>query len=416
MKKFSFREKFLLYCSGVDIKTISECTSSEVNRYLVIGACVLIPTVLALFTGGYTIYLISKSVTISILFAPVWSWIIFTIDRAIVANTTTNKLTGNIKIRLLLALFISLLISHPVKLLIFRDVINEQRSVELERKIQKSTLREDSIINSRKQEISRLEGLLEKKNEEYRIEITKGNPQVGRPGGVGPVAKELAQLLAADVQKIENTKADISTELDSLNNKKRELISEAKRVDANGLIGELDMLYSIAFENWKVGVIIIFFILFFLIIELVPIVIKVDSNSKGEDLYNKIKSKNDEMCESAHEKMKQERERLFKKEQLLIISQRTQRIDLEIKSNGIKENAKNHNFFIQTIKATGDELEKVESEITMKIRNEIVREALLSQVLRNFHEFLKYLDDTIGTAYSNTEVDSDANQDNTGRY
>jgi hypothetical protein len=114
MNKFNFITRFLLIYAGADINTMSQCTSSEVPKYTIMGTCVLIPSILGLFSGGYTMYLVTASLWAAVLFAPVWSWVIFTLDRAVIANTRPGKVSFGVAGRIFLAVVIAFTISEQL--------------------------------------------------------------------------------------------------------------------------------------------------------------------------------------------------------------------------------------------------------------------------------------------------------------
>ena len=91
MKNIDFLTRFQLFCAGVDYQTIMLTTSAEVNKYKIMGTCVMLPSLMALFSGYFAMYLISQSLWISLAFAPLWALIIFILDRAIVSGTRPGQ-------------------------------------------------------------------------------------------------------------------------------------------------------------------------------------------------------------------------------------------------------------------------------------------------------------------------------------
>ena len=387
MKKISPYRKMLLSCAGVDIPTMAQCTSAEAKKYCLIGLCVLIPTVLALITGGYSVHKISGSLTASIIIAPIWAWVIFTLDRAIVANTNSSKFTSKFLGRILLAFFISVLISQPVELLVFRDVIIEKRNIDLQERRDESISSIDAEIESLSDEIKEIDKGVTARRNEYIEEVTQGNSRLGRRAGVGPVARELNKQLGIDSLKAEGDKQLLKDNISELEREKSRRLSNVTDAYPEGLLGDLELLYSIAKENRTVKLASVFFFLFFLILELIPIIIKVGSMDAEGDLYTKVKKRDEENCISAIDNKKSKRTELYEKEQMLLLAQRVQRIDVEIEKENLKESSKNHHFYIKTVKSTSDEINAIESEIARKIKNEAVREHLLAQVLEVYFEF-----------------------------
>ena len=133
-------KRFLLFCSGSEMSILDrdECVT-ERNKYAAIGATILSTAVLASFSGGYAIFTVFQSVGVAICFGLLWGLIIFNLDRYIVSTLKKNAISpsmtprerliararelGHALPRLLLACFISVIITRPLELKLFEREI-----------------------------------------------------------------------------------------------------------------------------------------------------------------------------------------------------------------------------------------------------------------------------------------------------
>src|SRR6185436_11645991 len=124
---------FLLACSGADLEILRrpECRIEQ-NKYIGIGATILSTAVLASVSGGYALFSVFQSNLASICFGVLWGVVIFNLDRYIVSTmrkpsvdeglTFVQLLMVKLKElaralpRLLLAIFISIVITNPLEL------------------------------------------------------------------------------------------------------------------------------------------------------------------------------------------------------------------------------------------------------------------------------------------------------------
>jgi hypothetical protein len=118
---------FLIFCSGVNKSILKRCPS-DITKYCGIGATVLFTSVLALFTGSYAIYSVFDNYFAAAVFAILWALIIFNLDRYIVSTMkkkdSFSKEFLTALPRIILAVFISIVISKPLEIAIFQSRID----------------------------------------------------------------------------------------------------------------------------------------------------------------------------------------------------------------------------------------------------------------------------------------------------
>jgi hypothetical protein len=133
-------KNFLLFCSGAEISILdrSECVT-ERNKYAAIGATILSTAALASLSGGYAIYTVFESIGVALLLGLLWGLIIFNLDRYIVSTLRKKAINPSMTQRerrkaraqelahalprLLLACFISIIITRPLELKLFEREI-----------------------------------------------------------------------------------------------------------------------------------------------------------------------------------------------------------------------------------------------------------------------------------------------------
>jgi hypothetical protein len=121
--------RFLLFSAGSSIPVLQKCPESEWIKHSGIGGTVLLTALLASLSSFYAFQQIFPSVPICAALALLWGTIIFNLDRYIVSSFRKQekplKEFFTILPRMILALMISLIISKPLELEIFRSEVNE---------------------------------------------------------------------------------------------------------------------------------------------------------------------------------------------------------------------------------------------------------------------------------------------------
>jgi hypothetical protein len=120
---------FLVTCSGANKDIIKQCPT-EYTKFTGIGATILLTAFMAVVSGGYAIYFVFSSLSVSVVFGIFWGIIIFNLDRYIVSSI---KKTGVFKEeflfalpRLFIALVLAVSISKPLELRLFENRIAKQ--------------------------------------------------------------------------------------------------------------------------------------------------------------------------------------------------------------------------------------------------------------------------------------------------
>ncbi|HEU4710823.1 MAG TPA: DUF4407 domain-containing protein [Pyrinomonadaceae bacterium] len=303
-------KKFFLVCSGCDLEILTrpECRV-EVNKYVGIGATIFSTALLATLSGGYALFTVFHSVPMAIGFGLVWGCIIFNLDRYIVSTirkNSTPELTfreqiqwrlrefGHFAPRLLLAVFISIVITRPIELRLFQSEINKaldtQTSADLGRLREQSTAEFPDIarlttenenlrteINNKKTQVDGL----------YELAIAEGMGEqrgntTGR-SGKGPFyrerleAYEREQRVFVDLKKT-NEDRIAANDIVIADLRRQQIERERGRVPTvreNGLIARLTTLSDLAEAHSSVRLTSWFLMVLFILLETAPIFVKI---------------------------------------------------------------------------------------------------------------------------------------------
>lgn len=161
MNRSNLFKRIFFWLSGAGTETLEQCPNWEQRKYVAFGATVLVPSIFAFIACSYALSTITDNARVIYPVAAVWSFIILTIDRALLAGyrpflSWWRKLS-QFSLRLVVAVLMGLTIAHPLVLLLFKDtittVVEEQRSREIAAERDKFGIAKDQV----RAEIGKLE-------------------------------------------------------------------------------------------------------------------------------------------------------------------------------------------------------------------------------------------------------------------
>ncbi len=128
------------WLSGAGADTLEECPGWEQRKYVAFGATVLVPAVFAFIACSYALSTLTDNWYIILPVALAWSFIILTIDRALLAIYRSYqsffRKVSQFFLRIVVAALMGITISHPLTLLLFQDtisgVVEGERQTEIE--------------------------------------------------------------------------------------------------------------------------------------------------------------------------------------------------------------------------------------------------------------------------------------------
>ncbi len=131
-------ERVFFWLSGASTDTLESCPAWERRKYVAFGATVLVPSAFALIASAYAIGTLTDKWEYIIPVACVWSFIILTVDRALLATyrayQSIFRKAAQFGLRIVVAALMGMTISHPMTLLLFKDTI--QSVVEKDRQLE----------------------------------------------------------------------------------------------------------------------------------------------------------------------------------------------------------------------------------------------------------------------------------------
>ena len=134
-------KRFLIWCSGSSPEILNQCPESERIRHSGYGGLVLIPAVLAMPSMSYAVSTITSNKYQYAGIGILWGIIVFWIDRFMVSTLLKSDSIGKdissfkFLTRLIFAIFVGIVVAHPLVLRIFEPQINEELKRMEENKI-----------------------------------------------------------------------------------------------------------------------------------------------------------------------------------------------------------------------------------------------------------------------------------------
>lgn len=204
MKPESVSARIFYWLSGASEQSLRDCPAWERRKYVAFGATVLVPSVFALISSAYAVSTLTDNWAYIIPVALVWSFIILTVDRALLATYRAYqsfvRKVAQFGLRIVVAALMGLTISHPLALLLFKDtvstVIEEQREADI------AGAREESakLKTATEAKIAAVDGdiaaLGVKWDQTFQAEFLVVDPATGQPALTPDEMKAKAELEA----------------------------------------------------------------------------------------------------------------------------------------------------------------------------------------------------------------------------
>jgi Domain of unknown function (DUF4407) len=297
--KKSFSGNFLFWLAGVDANILTTIElKSEINRYKVIGFNILLNSSLA-FMSGYVIssYVLAGNQFVSIFLGMVWSIVFLSAYRFLIVSTSISSLQvsrislfiTNV-IRILLTILISLTISVPLELLVFKSEIEDQiivynksvhaDFVEKDNRIQ----RIDDQIKSANVNIFAANQTVIRLKDEYYSEIRGESSKSSK--GVNLFALTIKKDLEDQLEFI--SKSEKSKYILEREREERVLSLENTHLDkikSSSLVSRINALVQLSQKNSTIGLAGILINVIIGIIEIIPIAARLLMN---DTLYEKM--------------------------------------------------------------------------------------------------------------------------------
>lgn len=301
--KPSYIMRLLWSAAGGDEMILKHSTYADQVKYMCLGGIIVATGLMAGIAGGYAFYTIFEpkggaidyngthipTMISSLIFGSIWGLIIFNIDRFIVSSTgkgdgteaiTWSEFKGAIP-RIIMGLIISITISKPVEIRMFKSEIDaELHQVQLEKR---KTYEEKTKANysDRLALIDNDLSKIEKEKNKLASQFTFIQNQYIEEARIvkpGPKARALEKQMGQAESKLKVFESDNKDEVVRLKGQKTALLTEQNaelsknKIVASGLDGLLERikLAHVLAGTW----ISLFITLLFMAIELTPIFFK----------------------------------------------------------------------------------------------------------------------------------------------
>ncbi len=287
---------FFLFCSGIDLGTLSRCKTDE-NKYVGIGATVFFTGVLAFFSSSYALYTVFDSYPGALFFGLIWGLMIFNLDRYIVSSMKNRgslwKDLGIAIPRIAMALVLAIVISKPLELKIFEKEINtelvlmEQETYKVQENM--VNLRFDEEIAEKRNLITDLKNQIAEKakikEELAMIAIQEADGTGGSMNqNLGPIYKvkkqkaDLAQIEWEETMAANNMLIDkYENQIGVLESKIEEEVGGIDRSNFGGLAAKMEALHRLTEKSKAIAIANVFILLMFMCIETMPVFVKLIS-------------------------------------------------------------------------------------------------------------------------------------------
>lgn len=280
----------LLNIGGFDVETANECPK---KTWLVLSQysfMLFIPVLVGLFTAGYAAWVISGSFLGGIIGGILYALIVFTIDRGILSTGRSTNFSFGMAIRVCMAILLSTLAAEPLVLYVFGDTIIEEQYKQEQNEIKpledKFTAKHTDLDIKVATSANRLKEL----QKAYTQEMDgQGGSRVRNQG---PIYKKKYQDYL-DAQALHSKLVDrVNNERANLKSTYGIEVELLKKSQATSLAGRLDTLHEVKSSSVQIGVWILRLAL--IMIELAPLMIKLNRSDSWEVYWDLIQSKNDE--------------------------------------------------------------------------------------------------------------------------
>ena len=213
-------ERVFFWLSGAATDSLEACPAWERRKYVAFGATVLVPSLFALMSSAYAISTLTDNWYVIAPVSLIWSFIILTVDRALLATyrayqSWVRKLS-QFSLRVVVAALMGMTIAHPLALLLFRDtissVIEEDRQKEIEA-ARTTALAEKKSVETK---VTTLEAEIAAQREKWNETFSASFLEKIANGGGAPLSDDEAKAKAELEKKIAEATKPVIARLESV--------------------------------------------------------------------------------------------------------------------------------------------------------------------------------------------------------
>lgn len=271
-----------LFAAGVDANTLDRCSSSEQSKYKTLGSLIYVPLVTGSVSVIFACLYYTTNVFVIATACLLWGGVVFCIERALISSLRPKTFNFAVCFRVVAAIAMSAIISELLIMFLFRDQISEHENAKSDKEVE--TIHEkyrDKIMSLQDE----LKGYSDEitKQENALIEEIQGISGTMKHGD-GKVAAEKRKALERKEALYETEKKRIEAEIADLKAEDAQTVSSIDSRRKLNLLESIVGLHEMARTNRTVLWFVLILHIFFLAIELMPLVIKL--SYKGSQYYD----------------------------------------------------------------------------------------------------------------------------------
>ena len=291
--KWSVIDTFFLWCSGTDLDILSQCPH-EKKKYVTMGIILLLVSVLATGSWSYAGFYAFKNYGVAIVFGLLCASLVFFIDRYLIISMKNyapwySRLLAALP-RLVLAIFISIVVTFPLEMKIFEPEINARIEEKGKHEL-------DSVLLSKKNEFNNDVKRLEDKDSVLKshyltitTELSSEQRKRDKARYKGIVESKLTEQKnkITEITSNENALTKLRAKKDTLNVTHQGEVKNVANTSGQmgGLMSRMDILMALSKES-ESGKVVLFLTLLFVILEAMPILLKLMSKTDSYDIILK---------------------------------------------------------------------------------------------------------------------------------
>ena len=271
------------FAAGVDPETIALCSSAEKKKYAILGSLIYIPLVTGMLAVLFASLYHTHNALVIACICLVWGGVVFVIERALISSLRPGTFSLAVVFRVILAFAMSLIISELLILFVFNEDV--ETTIKQQHAAQLALIRAErnQRIDSLNQEIARAQALVLQADDDLLLE-TNGTGG-SRHYGDGPAQRAAqARLERREKARDENT-ARLEAQIAAIHLETDQTLSETRENQTLGLLDALTTLHERAHQRRIIAIVLWIAHVFFLAVELMPLVIKLSFKSKGDQYY-----------------------------------------------------------------------------------------------------------------------------------
>lgn len=227
-------ERVFFWLSAASSDNLDACPAWERRKYVAFGATVLVPSTFAIIACAYALSTLTSNWLIIAPVSLVWSFIILTVDRALLATYRAYqsfiRKAAQFSLRVVVAALMGITISHPLTLLLFKDtvtsVIEKHRQHEIE-EARETAKQQKAAVEAR---IAPLEAEITKQRENWNATFSaKFLDENGKPLEK-PLSADEKRAKSERDAKISDAVAPGNTRLEALDKEMAKLSADYQKV------------------------------------------------------------------------------------------------------------------------------------------------------------------------------------------